>query len=131
MRLTIGLFGKLPDLEDNMNAERIRYYYCRDKKNRPVVTVCLLQANGNISRGVAVCSILDNPCKKTGRKISRDRAVYAMKTKANNCNMDTARAHLVMRSVYEGGGGIFNWFKSAFNPPLTQLENKLVYGEGI
>ena len=108
--------------------EKSKYYYCRDSNNRPVVTVCLLQANGDISRGVAICSLSDNPCKKTGRKISRDRAVYAMKTKGNNCDMDTAAAHLVMSSAQHGSGGVFGWSKSSFNPSLTTREAKIIYG---
>ena len=111
--------------------EKTKYYYYRDAKNRPVVTVCLIQANGDVTRGVAIYSLLDNPCKKTGRKISRDRAIYAMKTKENNCDIDRADAHLVLSSVIEGSGGLFGWSKSAFNPYLTHLENKIIYGEGI
>ena len=50
--------------------EKSKYYYCRDSNNRPVVTVCLLKTNGNIAQGVAICSLLDNPCKKTGSNIA-------------------------------------------------------------
>ena len=109
--------------------ELTKYYYCRDGNNRPVVTVCLLQVNGDISRGVAICSFLDNPCKKTGRKISRDRAIHAMKTRVENCEIDTTNAHLVLSSVSEESVGMFNWVKSAYNPQLTDHENKLVFRE--
>ena len=57
--------------------ERYRYYY--DAGGRPVVTVCEIEDEGVMSRGVAICSPRDQPCKKTGRKIARDRAWYAMK----------------------------------------------------
>jgi len=112
-----------------MERERTKIYYERDEKNRPLVTICLLQANGDIARGVAVCSMLDNPCKKTGRKIAKDRAIHAMRTQKNGCPMLTPNVHLIMSSISESGGGIFGWCKSAFNPPLTQLENRLVFGE--
>lgn len=108
--------------------EKSKYYYCRDSNNRPVVTVCLLKSNGNIAQGVAICSLLDNPCKKTGRKIARDRAIHAMKTRSNNCDIATSQAHLVLSSVHAAGAGIFGFKKSSYNPPLTQLENKIIYG---
>ena len=105
-------------------TEKTKYYYYRDDDNRPVITVCLLQANGDTARGWTLCSELDNPCKKTGRKISRDRAIHAMKTKENSCPVQTDR----MPTRFSGRTGIFGWYKSAYNPPLTQLETKLVYG---
>lgn len=61
------------------------YYYLRDmrhrkgKKGRPVVTVCLIVDKNRrvIVRGVSICSLKDNPCKKTGRRIARNRALWA------------------------------------------------------
>ena len=99
--------------------EKTKYYYHRDYKNRPMVTVCLLQANGDITRGTAICSDMDNPCKKTGRKISRDRAVYAMKKKVDSCEIN--------KNAYVSGGCI-GGFKSEFNPLLTDHENTIIYG---
>ena len=43
-------------------AEKTKYYYCRDDDNRPVITVCLLQANGDTARGWTT------PVKKQGVK---------------------------------------------------------------
>lgn len=65
----------------------IKYYYVRDKYqyNKPVITVCLLKNNeGIVSRGISVCSIRDNPSKKTGRGISLSRARKANGTKSNH-----------------------------------------------
>ena len=65
-----------------MNTEK--YIHLRDQDNRPVVTICLLQHNKTITRGVAVCSPSDNPSKKTGRTIAKGRATKAM-VQVNDC----------------------------------------------
>ena len=107
--------------------ERVKYYYDRDNKNRPIITVCLLQANGDVARGVARCSKQDNPCKKTGRKIARDRAVHAMKTKSDNCAVNNKDARVDV-AVAIGIGYWRDLHKSSFNPSLTEREAKLIYG---
>jgi hypothetical protein len=56
---------------------KFRYFY--DKDNRPVVTVCELESECGKTKGISICSEKDIPCKKTGRKIALDRAIYAMK----------------------------------------------------
>ncbi len=71
-----------------------RYYYIRGepiepKKQRkgkpiikhggnPIITVCLLIKEGQVTRGVSVCSEKDNPCKKTGKAKALNRARSAM-----------------------------------------------------
>jgi hypothetical protein len=104
-----------------------RIYYERDEKNRPIVTVCLLQINGAFARGLAVCSPQDNPDKKVGRKIARQRAGYAVKTRSNNCLMNSQKALAAIHGASTAGK--FNWCKSAYNPPLTQFETHLIFGE--
>lgn len=55
------------------------FYYLRDVKRRPVVTVCLLiDDDGTVFRGIAICSPLDQPDKRKGRNIARERANYAL-----------------------------------------------------
>lgn len=44
----------------------------------PRVTICYLRSDQKTYVGVSVCSREDNPCKRTGRKISRNRAYAAM-----------------------------------------------------
>jgi hypothetical protein len=62
----------------------IRFYYIRDDENKPRVTVCLYQYSDcrSPTRGIALCSPVDNPCKKTGRAIALGRAMKAA------CRMD-------------------------------------------
>lgn len=55
------------------------YYYVRDDRRRPIITVCLLVEGGQaIAKGVAVCSQLDNPSKQIGRSIAKGRAVKVL-----------------------------------------------------
>lgn len=56
------------------------YYYFRDKKKQPIVTVCLLvdmKTREVVSRGVAICSPLDHPTKRIGRGVAYGRALRA------------------------------------------------------
>jgi len=64
--------------KENIMDSDIKYYYHRDKKNRPIVTVCEIKHNNKKARGVSICSPKDNPCKATGRKIAYDRARHAL-----------------------------------------------------
>lgn len=50
------------------------YYYKRDEIGRPVETVCVAKSGDAWARGFAACCDLDNPCKRTGRKIAKQRA---------------------------------------------------------
>lgn len=67
---------------------QIKYYYIRDNQNRPTITVCLIKdSEGNISRGIAVCSDKDQPCKKMGRNIAKESAVHAITEKQHGCEI--------------------------------------------
>lgn len=103
-------------------------YYGRDHNKRPVVTVCLIENTDGYSRGVAACSEQDNPCKRVGRKIAKERALYAARTKKNNCVIDTVRG---MNSLKSGGINpmAFGYLKSGHNMPLTKFETELIFGE--
>ena len=59
----------------------INFKYCRDEKNRPLITICEIEGE---SRGIAICSPLDNPNKKKGRKIAFDRASHSS-AKGTSC----------------------------------------------
>jgi|GEM_PF-2543680 hypothetical protein len=60
-----------------------KYRYLRDNSGAPRITICLMMdgGNGRFGKGVAICSPKDSPCKNTGRKIARDRAIAAMYNK--------------------------------------------------
>ena len=97
------------------------YYYVRDEKNRPMVTVCLLMdAFGDVARGVAFCSIRDNPSKRVGRKIAKQRATTSVIYKDNYCPL---------RIPVTIGGTVFAWKSEYLPEELTILEKKLLYGD--
>lgn len=54
------------------------FYYIKDKENKPVITVCLIQDGSKWSRGIAICSKKDIPNKKIGRAIAEGRAQKAL-----------------------------------------------------
>ena len=66
------------DLQMEEKEMKDYYYYFRDKDKKPVVTVCLLAdwKNNDVSRGIAICSKKDSPCKKAGRKFSGEISRY-------------------------------------------------------
>lgn len=65
-----------------------KYFYYERKKHRktnnvPVVTHCLINHKGLVSKGIAKCSDKDNPNKALGRHIAEQRAIMALKC---NCS---------------------------------------------
>jgi len=83
-----------------------RYYYNRDKWQRPVETVCLITDGENFARGVARCNLeLDCISKKLGREIAKGRAVKTMISKKN----------------------LDGTLRGYFNPQLTDFEKRLFY----
>lgn len=84
------------------------FYYMRDGLNRPVVTVCLIDAGkGMKARGVAICSKLDCPQKKVGRAIAFERARSALVDKGG-LPVQTVRAIKIMQEAnhrYPGATG--------------------------
>ena len=73
------------------------FYYIRDPHNRPVVTVCLLDDGDMVARGVAICSNMDQPCRKTGRSIAAQRAQAAMDDCQTRLTIATKRAKGIMK----------------------------------
>jgi hypothetical protein len=105
-----------------------KYYYFREPKtNKPNITVCLIENDGAIARGVAICSARDNAKKKFGRKLARGRAIKAMAKKIDSCRV----------CRYDGFHALYKYtpsrkdekvvgFKSMFNPELTDFEKKIM-----
>ena len=55
------------------------FYYFRDSKKKPIVTICL-KDNGeaSFSRGIAICSLMDNPNKKVGNQSGSTMFIYIL-----------------------------------------------------
>jgi len=67
--------------EKGMEEEKRYFYYYRDRNKAPRVTVCLLVTDKAVTRGVAICSLKDNPKKILGRNIAYGRAKKAQEFK--------------------------------------------------
>ena len=92
-----------------------KFYYLRDKENKPRVTICEEEVGGLKAVGIAVCSLKDNPCKKVGKAIAAGRAKKAW---AHGVNEDPVKREdvCVMLTGLDGfWDGRFNFFhKSQF-----------------
>ena len=103
-----------------------KYYYIRDSiktdpdgNGRPIITVCILEGcKGDIGRGMAICSDQDQPCKKVGRGIAKTRALHALYSARNSCEMK--RGDKIPLMAFING-----FYKSTFNPELTEYETRL------
>ncbi|KKM32240.1 hypothetical protein LCGC14_1565890 [marine sediment metagenome] len=109
------------------------YYYLRDNDNRPLVTVCLMQSNINFSRGVAICSNLDSPCKRVGRNIAHERASHAMKVQGSTCPMGREDAFHVINLLMDTPSFIGMDWKSKYmdKASLSLYETELIEKTGV
>jgi hypothetical protein len=69
---------------------KIEYQYFYTTKNwttpegehktqkEPRITVCYIRTTDCTAVGIAICGPRDNPCRKTGKKIARQRAQHAL-----------------------------------------------------
>jgi len=102
-----------------------KFYYLRDKANRPLVTVCLAEdAYGDYFRGVAICSPKDNPVKRIGRGIALGRAIRGIRNKVHSDIVVRDEAYSVLRKV--DGASVPHHYKSSPVSIMTQLEIKLL-----
>lgn len=103
------------------------FYYAHNKKNSPVVTVCLLEDKGEISRGVAVCSPRERAVKSFGRQFAFNRAQEAMATKATTMLVRSPVALSVVFEVIRRQKSLYFFaYKSEYNPKLNPYEVKLL-----
>jgi len=110
------------------------YYYLRDRKYRPIVTVCIMRKNDEYSRGISVCSDLDIPIKKEGRRLARKRAIKALFSKKNDMYIKRYEADALMDYMLDVS---FDWdiptkiydefyCKSTYMPSLSVFEKILM-----
>jgi len=110
-----------------------KYYYIRDEVRitkdglgRPIITVCLIRVGNDIGRGIAICSDLDQPCKKVGRAIAKTRALYALAKEKNSCKIGRWSFDNVLLANREFMSNSVPFpLKSTYNPELTEYEEKL------
>lgn len=103
-----------------------KYYYFREGyTNAPVVTVCLVEKDNIVARGIAICSPKDRPCKKEGRRLARSRALKAFYSKEDSQSIARWEADEVLDEFCD----IFpnTNFKSEYKPDLTDFEKKILW----
>ena len=120
-------------------------YYQRDHLKAPRVTVCLMKDdNGIVCRGLALCSLDDNPTKKDiektytlpyigltftehlagGRTIAKQRARKAFLSKKTSDIIFRDEAIEVLHSVKDWRW----WYKSEYDiKPKNKFEEKLIH----
>jgi hypothetical protein len=113
--------------------EKELYYYIRGVHNEPEITVCVIIGERGYYRGVAICSLLDQPVKEVGRTLAQMRACRAqnrhmagkqLKNEPINFLSSRKLSFLVMDKLEESGilaKSTINTFKD-----LTKYEKKLV-----
>ena len=102
----------------------IRYYYLRDKNNKPVITVCLFEVN-DIGKGLAVCSDSDNPKKSIGRRKAMGRAIKALANEKDSSFISRPSVRKQVMNLTMPGGK-YPYAKSLFNPELTAYEKQIL-----
>lgn len=102
------------------------FYYIRDDRRRPVITVCILSENGVAkAKGMAVCSLQDNPSKKVGREIAKNRAYHAF-TKKVHAEFCREKAIYVIEDGNWPGGTGCNATKYTDRPFLYVFEKGIL-----
>ena len=120
----------------DMGVARVKYYY----KNNPLIgnifTVCIFfdEDNEPLSRGVAICSLMDTHNKKIARKLSFSRAIKALFNKKNNEKISEEPAgifecHYVKRFKIKSDENLVNLEIMAenfgFDTNIVVLENNI------
>ena len=100
------------------------FYYLRDRKNRPIVTVCLYSTSCDYARGIAICSERDEPNKKIGRAISQGRAFKALEL--NETSDPIVRDRAIGQLFSATAFPVYPPFKSEVNPVLSNFEKKIL-----
>lgn len=108
------------------HVDKMFYYHLRNKEGRPLITVCVVRKGDDFARGVSVCSLLDMPVKKVGRRIARDRALKALFNKEDDLSAITLNAFSVLGQIEDDYSFIEDdEYKSKYLPKLTAFEKEL------
>ncbi len=113
---------KLEERLNELGIQRVQFYYEGE------ITVCLLFKDGEtLSRGVTICSPLDNFVKRQGRNIALGRAIQAAVREET-----TGRVNILKRKWYDNTSPDLILardtfvFKSCYYPILTSREQGIV-----
>jgi hypothetical protein len=106
------------------NYEYEKLYYLRSgENNAPVITVSdLMRGDEVVARGVALCSPRDNPCKDTGRKRARVRAIIALYHRGQQLPVNFCFTSNIDLSLPRVGVFCPYKFKSEYRPTVVDHE---------
>ncbi len=110
----------------------VHFYYFRNENRTPIITVCLLNKEDQVARGIAICAPKDNFSKSMGRMFARNRAIKALLTKKTSDPVFRDEAIYNIDSefdlvhYYNDDIDSVTEFKSMFNPVLTDFEKRLL-----
>lgn len=113
--------------QNKINIKKISYYYLRDWKNFPVVTICLgIDDDGNVAKGMSITSVEDTPNKKIGRDIAKKRMFHAMFSKENSEPIGSDKAYTALEILTDDSWRCFDdvGYKSIFAPADTAYKSK-------
>lgn len=122
-----------------------QFYYLREKNTlKPIVTICLLKHTTELfytkyeqsrtvtvtSKGIAICHPDDLPNKKVGRKLAKQRALAALRSK-KTCRQVTKKDTKRLLSSLAEDNLVMNVtpltvFKVSYIPILTPYEQSLL-----
>lgn len=105
------------------------YYYFRNGKRQPVITICLLiSKSGDTARGISICSTRDIISKRIGRIKAFGMAKKALVKRTNSESIKRQETQEIINTlddVFYNDIPIFT-FRSVFNPVLTEYEKVLI-----
>ncbi len=114
-------------LYSNCNTIKRRFYHYRDANKHPRITICVLYdiKSNKYSRGISLCSFLDQPIKAYGRDNAEDRAIKALRSQKSSCPITRREADILISLSTEFLADILVYEKSSYNIQPTKFELRL------
>jgi len=113
-------------LYSNCNTIKRRFYHYRDTNKHPRITICILQTPSKIyTRGISLCSFLDQPIKAYGRDVAEDRAIKALKNCKSSNPVTRSEADKLIGEFPEFLKDMVIYEKSSYNIQPTEFELRL------
>jgi len=121
---------KIKEKLGELGVDRIKFYYHKSPICHNIFTACLFFNDQNVllSRGLAICSVLDSFSKITGRGIAFGRAFTALKDASNSGLINHLlrwKDKSVKRSLQIKRKEDEDFFFSEVAPILIQLNNEI------
>jgi hypothetical protein len=108
---------------------KTKFYYFRNKKRSPVVTICIIENNGIYSRGIAFCSEMDNSNKSVGRSIAFKRALQSIIKKQDLYKINRkGKIRNIVNSCVDNNdlcSFVLTEYKALYDVFLTKFEEKI------